>query len=363
MTRYTLYGTESSFYTGKVRSYLDWKRIDYDEVPATLKIIKSLILPKVHRAIVPVMKMPDGEFVQDSSEIIATVEAHQSTSSAWPSGPLQKLTSLLIELFSDEWLIIPALHYRWNHNEEWTYQEFGRTSVPDESPQAQYEFGVKQAEFFKNWLPEVGVNEATIPGVEKSYEAFLDMLSAHFEDHDYLFGSRPSYADFSLYGPLYAHMYRDPESRKLMDRVAPAVSRWVERCQQGGGETGELLTNDIVPPTLLPILRYQMAEQLPVLLATSRLLDEWARNAASNQPLPRGFGTTAVTIGGCEGTCLGRSFPLFRLQGVLEFLRSLSTDDRQRAKVLLDSVGAAQLQDFQLGHRLKRSKSQLVLAP
>jgi len=361
MTEYTLFGTESSFYTAKVRAYLDWKRIHYQEVSSTLNVIKSVLLPNVNRAIVPVLQMPDGTFVQDSSDIIAALETRHPESTAWPAGPLQNFVSHLMELFADEWLIIPALHYRWNHNEEWTYREFGRSSIPDASEQQQFDFGQKQAQFFKDWLPEVGVDDVTIPGVEKSYEEFLGMLSVHLDQENYMFGGRPSYADFALYGPLYAHMYRDPESGKLMNRIAPLVSDWVERCRRGGNRSGAFLSKDIVPQTLLPIFAYQMTEQLPVLLSTDEMLDEWALNAAPGQPLPRGFGTTAVTIGGCSGSCLGRSFPLYRLQQALDFYHAMQPTDQERADAYLDSVGGGALIGFSLSRRLKRSNSQLVL--
>jgi len=68
-----------------------------------------------------------------------------------------------------------------------------------------------------------------------------------------------------------------------------------------------------------------------------------------------------MSIEGCEGTSLGQSFLLFRLRGVLNFYRFLSKDDHQSAKALLESVRAAQLQDFQLCHGLMLSNSQLVL--
>ena len=162
-------------------------------------------------------------------------------------------------------------------------------------------------------MPEVGISEATIPGVEASYKDFLAGFSQHLETHPFAFGDRPSRADFALYGPLYGHLYRDPESGELMKRLARRVSDWVERRRDIGDTVlqGTLLDNDEVPQTLYPLLTMQMHEQLPVLLATDVQLGEYAKTADPETQLPRGFDTLACTIGGQKGECLGRSFPLW----------------------------------------------------
>ncbi len=37
----------------------------------------------------------------------------------------------VIEAYADEWLKIPAMHYRWTKNRDWAISEFGRLSRPD----------------------------------------------------------------------------------------------------------------------------------------------------------------------------------------------------------------------------------------
>lgn len=49
MTDYKLYGNEMSYYTGKVRAYLDWKGLAYAEVLPTLDVFKTILLPQVGR--------------------------------------------------------------------------------------------------------------------------------------------------------------------------------------------------------------------------------------------------------------------------------------------------------------------------
>ncbi len=363
MENYTLYGSELSYYTGKVRAYLDWKGLNYTEQSGSLEVFKKIILPNVGRGIIPVLKTPDDQYLQDSTEIIETLEQRHPDSPMGPDGPLQVFASLLLDLFADEWLIIPALHYRWNYNEDWTYRSFGETSLPDASADEQFNFGKSRGQFFRNWMPEVGISEATIPGIEESYLNFLQLFSSHLEQHSFTFGGRPSRADFALYGPLYAHLYRDPESGELMKRLAPKVAEWVERCRdiKDAPANAPLIDKDEVPATLYPILEMQMREQLPVLLASDEMLAEYAKSAEPLTDLPRGFATTQCTIGGYKGECLGRSFPLWRLQAALDHYHGLHSADRSRADQLLDTVGGSILKNFQLCHRIARSGAQIVI--
>jgi len=363
LNNYTLYGSELSYYTGKVRAYLDWKRLNYTEVSGSLEIFKKIILPNVGRGIIPVLKTADDQYLQDSTEIMQTLEQRHPEPAMDPAGSLQVFTSLLLDLFADEWLIIPALHYRWNYNEDWTFRNFGETSIPEASAEEQFNFGKSRGQFFRNWMPEVGISDTTIPGIEQSYKDFLGFFSGHLEQHPFTFGGRPSRADFSLYGPLYAHLYRDPESGELMKQLAPRVSDWVERNRdiKQTPASQPLIGNDEVPVTLYPILELQMQEQLPVLLASDAMLADYAKTAEPQAELPRGFNNMPCTIGGHKGACLGRSFPLWRLQAALDHYHSMQPTDRLRADQLLQAIGGSALVDFQLSHRLARSGAQLVI--
>lgn len=364
MTSYTLYGAEVSYFTGKARAYLDWRGVDYVEKPATQAVYRDVILPNVGWPVIPVATMPDGTVIQDTTDIIAAIEARENAQpTAWPDLPLQRFVSELLQLYGDEWLMLPAMHYRWNYNEDWAYGEFGALSAPDLTPGQQYELGRKNGARFKGALPILGISADTVPGIEKSYEAFLSEFSAHLDQHPYILGARPSLADFAFYGPLYAHLYRDPASGEIMQRLAPKVSDWVERMKAGGGHgTGELLSDDAVPETLEPILRRQMHEQLPAIIATSALYKDWAMKAASGDRVPRALGDITIDIEGSSGPAKARSFPLWRLQAALDVYDAMKPEDRARADTLLARIGGEDLKTFRLPARLKREKCQVVLA-
>ena len=145
MNPYTLYGAEISYYTGKVRAFLQWKDLPFVEVPATGDVYRQVILPRIGFAVIPVLETPDGATLQDSTDIIETLDRQHGEPSVFPSGGVQRLASALLELYGDEWLLIPAMHYRWHHNREWALRAFGALNAPEASPEEQLELGTRRA--------------------------------------------------------------------------------------------------------------------------------------------------------------------------------------------------------------------------
>ena len=363
MANYILYGSEVSYFTGKARAYMNWRGVSFTEQPATQDVYRSIILPNVGWPVIPVARMPDGEIVQDTADIMARIEAREDESPpAWPQTPLQAFVSELFHLYGDEWLTLPAMHYRWTYNEDWAYSEFGALSAPEASAEEQYQIGKKNGERFKGALPVLGVHGSTIPGIEKSYEAFLAEFSAHLEQHPYLLGDRPSLADFAFYGPLYAHLYRDPESGKIMKRLAPSVVDWVERMQAGKATAGNLLSDDAIAPTLEPLLARLMREGLPAFLETADMLRTWAASAETGARVPRGLGEITVEIEGHRGPAVARSFPLWRLQAALDVYGAMDAETKRLADALLDRIGGEALKAFKMPVRLDRKNCRVVLA-
>ena len=363
MPAYTLYGAEVSYFTGKARAYLRWRGVEFEEVLATRDIFGSVILPKVGWPVIPVAAMPDGEIVQDTADIIAHVEAREHLSPpAQPEGPIQRFVGELLHLYADEWLVIPAMHYRWSYCEEWAYAEFGALSAPEASPEEQFEIGRNMGQMFRGMTPMLGVTPETVPGIEASYEAFLADFTRHLEAHPFLLGGRASLADFAFIGPLYAHLLRDPVPGELMRRIAPRVAGWVAATHAGAKDVAPLAADDTVPDTLLPLLQRQMREQLPALEATNALFAQWLETAGPGSDLPRGFGMVPIAIEGHSGQAAARAFPLYRLQGALDAYAALDGEAKARADALLSATGGDALKTLALPARLTRRNYRLALA-
>lgn len=351
-----LYAAPLSLYSGKARAYLDWKNVDYREELSTPDVMRDIIIPRVGRPVIPVVKTANGEIIQDTSCIIDHFEATEPGPSVYPETPVQRLVALLLELFGDEWLVIPAMHYRWAYNEEWVYGEFGKVSLPNGTVEQQFEAGRERGKAFKGFVPVLGITPATIPAIEASYEALLTDLDAHFAAHDFLLGSRPSIGDYGLIGPLYAHLYRDPESGKLMKRIAPHVARWIERSVTVETPlSGDFLEGDEIPETLLPVLQRMMREQMPYLQSVAWLYRDWAE-ANPGSEVPRATGMTAFCVEGTESQRAALPFSLWMLQRPLDHYRGLQGPDRSAADALLNRVGGEIFKDFELPRRVRFEK-------
>ncbi|MEM8724791.1 MAG: glutathione S-transferase C-terminal domain-containing protein, partial [Pseudomonadota bacterium] len=233
---------------------------------------------------------------------------------------------------------------------------------PDAPPEQQVAAGKMVGTPFKGFVPMLGINEATIPAIEASYEALLADLDAHFAEHPYLFGTRPSIGDYGLIGPLYAHLYRDPASGEIMERLAPRVAEWVRRMVEPEAPlSGEFLLDDRIPETLEPLLARMMAEHVPFLAETAQLLDDWhAQNPDAE--VPRGVGMATFTIEGVEGQGAARTFSLWMLQRALDILKSLAPEDRAACEEMLCKVGGQSLIDLKLPVRLSYEKHALTVA-
>lgn len=363
MTPYTLYGAEISYYTGKVRAFLQWKGLPFVEVPATGDVYRQVILPRIGFAVIPVLETPEAATLQDSTDIIEALDRQHGEPSVFPCGGVQRLASALLELYGDEWLLIPAMHYRWHHNREWALRAFGALNAPEASPEEQLELGTRRAAPFSQAAVLLGAMPHMHSAIERSYEDLLAELNAHFAEHPYLLGARPSIGDFGLYGPLYAHQYRDPASGALMRRLAPHVVAWVERMQQPPTpRSGDFLSDDTLPPTLLPVLRRMMREQMPVLEDTARRLNAWlAENPGT--PVPRTLGKHGFTLEGEHGERIVRPYALWMLQRARDIYRTLTPLERAQADRYLDAIGGQALRNFPDPPRLVRDGMSVALDP
>ncbi|MGB7754704.1 MAG: glutathione S-transferase [Salinisphaera sp.] len=362
---YTLYGTEFSLYTGKARAYLRYKGLPFRERLSTLRVYKRVIVPNTGVAFVPVVETPQGQFIQDTTEIIDYIESREPAPAVYPPTPRQRLTALLLELYADEWLLIPAMHYRWNfprENEKFLMAEFGRVALPHAPAFIRRLVARRNAARFAAMLPSLGIQPETIPAIEQSYEALLDDLETHFSQHRYALGDRASLADFGLIAPFYAHLYRDPFPGALMRRRAPAVARWVERMFEYNPPHGQWMDNDAIPETLLPILRRQFTEHFPVLRDTVAAVASWVQ-AHPGQRLPRRIGDHRFVLNDTESERALMPYPQWMLQRPLDYYAELESTDRTSVDSLLRETGGIEAMSLRVPVRLRRENNRLWPEP
>jgi glutathione S-transferase len=340
-----------------------FKGLDWEEVTATGEIYKSIILPTIGAAIVPVLATADGLYVQDTTDIIDFLEAAHPAVSVYPDTPLQKLVALMLELYGDEWLVIPAMHYRWSvldQQHDFIMAEFGRMSAPDATHEEQVVIGERTSKMFRGSVPMLGITADTIPAIEETYLELLDQLDRHFSQFDFLLGSRPGIGDFGLMGPLYAHLGRDPVPKALMQARAPNVHAWVERMNNPAPLAGEFLSDDEIPATLLPILQTMCRDQLPDVLDVIRHNASWLEQNPGGD-IPRYLGMHPFRIGSASGERVVHSYAQWMFQRPWAHYHSLPPQERAAADVLLKAIGGFDALNTDITRWVARKPGQLEL--
>ena len=361
---YVHYGTEFSMYSGKTRAYLRYKGIPFEERLATAGVYKRILIPNTGVAMIPVIETPEGEYLQDTVEIIDTLEERFPARSVYPAAPKQRLVALLMELYADEWLLIPAMHYRWNfpkENNRFIHAEFGKIVSPWLPAPIRRSVGKRLGKRFAGMVTLLGVTDKTSEAVEQWYHWVLDQLNEHFAHVPYLLGDRASVGDFALMAPLYAHLYRDPAPGRIMKERAPSLVRWIERMNTDKPRVGDWLPDDRVPETLFPLLRHQFETQFPVLRETVSAVADWAAQHPDER-LPRKLGEHRFRIGDVEETRAILSFPQWKLQRPLDWYQSLDAARRAPVDALLEQVGGHDAMQLKIPRRVRRENNRLVVA-
>ena len=177
--RYYLYGSLVSYYTNKVHSYLRYKGLPFEQIGVSKKVANEIIKPATGGwRVVPVLETPQGNFVQDSSVILDELESTYKDRSITPSGLKQRLVSSMFELLGDEWLVYPAMHYRWNFKREnlkYILDAFGQSHKAHWPKAIQWVGGIKPALKF-------GIIPRLMLGINRSNTAALEAWTLQLLD-------------------------------------------------------------------------------------------------------------------------------------------------------------------------------------
>jgi glutathione S-transferase len=346
MTPLTLYGWPVSPYTEKTKAWLRYKRIPFDTVVPTVRMLDRTIRPAVGRAVMPTIQRDDGSWMHDSRLILDTLDAEHPSPTLEPTTPVAALVSALLELYGDEWLPMVALHYRWNlpANAAWAIDEFSGHAAPWAPLFVARPFIGRFASKLSGYLPTLGVDDRTRAGVERTTVDLIAALQTHLDGRRFLLGDRPCVGDFALFGPLWAHLERDPHSRHLFDD-APAVLAWTHRLREPPpADLGDVLADDALPDTLHGVLAAAFADQWPHLADCARDLRAWRdANPDASRP-PRALGTVPFRVGGAEGERRVILFALWKAERVRRRLEAAG----EAGRAWLDQAGGASV--LEVGH-------------
>jgi glutathione S-transferase len=271
---YRIIGAEMSPYSAKVRSYFRYKGIPHQWI---LRNAASQADYEKHAKmpIIPLVVTPEGTGIQDSTPIIDAMEKLHPTPSIHPDDPVAHFVSALIEEFGDEWGNKWMFHYRWARevDQRASAGRIARMRGPKASEAEHDAFAdrVRTRMVGRVWF--VGSNEINAPQIESGFQEMLALLDNHLRTRPYLFGGRPAFGDFGLWGQFY-ELWTDPTAGALIEGNAPHVLDWVHRMLWPGAE-GPFESWTALAPTLMPILTKQVGKQFwPWTLANERALAE-----------------------------------------------------------------------------------------
>ena len=257
----------------------DFARVDYQWLPADGSIVQGLRfnrrvlrlkagrLPLTYPArdeldefpLVPFLFTDDGSNIYDSTAIAEWLDEHHGTDSRRliPEDPACELVARLIDDHFDEFGLYVAHHHRWvtsakdNDAGERVAEEmaralpgpgrrqFGRWFARRQVRRLPYLFSVAPAGYAQEGLPK-GLTPPNRPGFPETHEllneAFarsLDLVESVLRERPFVFGSRFTLADASVYGELGMNT-SDPSAERIIAERAPTLSAWLERLHGQG---------------------------------------------------------------------------------------------------------------------------------
>ncbi|TKW74610.1 MAG: glutathione S-transferase, partial [Bradyrhizobium icense] len=175
-----------------------------------------------------------------------------------------------------EWITKCMFHYRWYYAPDrifgthWVTSDRAPGKITAKTAEAAKAFHDRQV----GRMALVGCTETTKPVIEQSYARVLAALEAAVPTQEYLFGTRPSLADFGLFGQLQI-LATDPTSAAIMRRDAPHLHTWLMRLDDASGVEGEWLPGGADPGrAVVDLLRLAGETYLPFLHANAEAIEE-----------------------------------------------------------------------------------------
>lgn len=269
---YRLYGGLGSPYSMKMRAVLRYRRLAHVWLAGNGPDVMGRLFAQLKAPVIPVLEFPDGTVMNDSTPLIRELEArHPGERSIVPADEAQAFLAFLLEDFADEWGTKAMFHYRWFRERDqlmlsrWlAYDRLAGKGRPAIEAAAGA-FRERQV----GRMALVGCTPANAPLIEATAKKVFDLLDPMATDEGYLFGSRPSLADFGWYGQL-SQLASDPTPHDEMQARAPYLMRWLANLDDASGVEGEWRDADAEPTAAVTGLLKMAGEiYLPFLMANA----------------------------------------------------------------------------------------------
>jgi glutathione S-transferase len=235
--RYRLIGSTASPYAIKLRALLRYRRIPFDWVIMTKALRKETEHLKPN--LIPVLQYPDGVYRAETTTLAHDLERRHFGRSVVPEDKAVSFVCDLLEDLADEWAVKPLFIFRWWDPEDqgyvsrWAAEEWSVSETETGGPEEIEHFRLRQIAR----MPILGSTAENYPLLEESYRRILNVFERHVGMSKYLFGTRPSIADFAWFGQL-SELATDPTPMRIMRELAPFTDHWVRRLDDASGVDG-----------------------------------------------------------------------------------------------------------------------------
>ncbi len=330
--RYRLFGSLGSPYSMKMRAILRYRRLPFDWV--LLNDANRAEIAHVKPAIIPVLWFPEsGAHRVDSTPLIYDLERrHPGARSILPADPGHAFLAQLLEDMADEWGTKIMFHYRWAAEIDQLYVSrwlvSSRLGPTDDATVAEAAEIFRQRQVGR--MPLVGCTPENAPLIEESFDRLLKILERHLTRHAFLFGSRPSLADFGWFGQLY-QLAVDPTPMAILRERAPRTYQWVGRIDDASGVEGNWLD----PAAPLPVAVSELLH-----LAGALYLPFLAANQAASERGEDRFRFSALGLDYAQATF---RYQIKCLSWLREAFAGLEGEPRKRVEAALDGTGCLEV--------------------
>ncbi|EER16645.1 conserved hypothetical protein [Perkinsus marinus ATCC 50983] len=282
---FTLYGSNASPYSCKIRAFLRYRRIHFKWAALNPMEISTHVNPSIRKLrtkLIPILEWPDGRVLDDSTVIIDVLEEEFpiGRNVLPPSGPERFLVKLLEDFF-DEWFMKATFNTRWSSeaDRDWA----SRWIIADQVMSSPKLFNLpdpSQREALTKFFRDRQVGRLRLVGCEDDklwqyvMHQVVGALDAHLRDDNafrFLLGPRPTAADFALYGLLKQLSLDHTTGYIIRDRFTAALLDLAATKKNSGVVT---IDNLLGEDTSRTIIMMKTVNEDSVMKALTQLVEE-----------------------------------------------------------------------------------------
>lgn len=282
---YDLYVLESSPYCTKAAAMLRYKGVPFRLRHENLVSRYAVLRRRTGHTRVPVLAT-DAFALQDSTRIARYLEEEHPDPPLHDPDPRRASLGRLVEQLADEWLVRVMLLVRWSDPEATTRNaRLIATSLVGGMPVLTGAAARLVPALVRRGFAAGGVREENRPALLRFLADLCAALEPVLASSTFLFGARPTLADFGLYGPFW-QMRADPAGRALLPAEGSAFARWMR-------DMDVVAAGEGIPPdgrriedltAYAPLLRLYAENWLRFAVATAAALRTGGREVCVHVP-------------------------------------------------------------------------------